>query len=65
MGTMNKRVRRTEQAGQAWSHGWSVDVGKGLTVLPPHSPKAITAHPPTAIAAQLPNRRLKRLKEVG
>ena len=37
MGTMIRRVRRTEQAGQAWSRGWSVDVGKGLTVLPPHS----------------------------
>ena len=37
MGIMNRRVRRIEQAGKAWSRGWSVDVGKGLTILPPHS----------------------------
>ena len=44
--------------------GWSGQVGKADSPATP-LPKAITAPPPTAIAAQLPNRTLKILKEVG
>jgi len=41
--------------------GWSGQVGKGLTVLPPHSQRHSLPQPPAAITPQLPNKTLKRL----
>ena len=62
----NEQAREENRTGRASMESW-VECGCGQRTDSPATPlpKVITAHPPTAIAAQLPNRTLKRLKEVG
>ena len=62
----NEQAREENRTGRESMESW-VECGCGKRTDSPATPlpKEITAHPPTAIAAQLPNRTLKRLKEVN